>query len=148
MVSSSATTVDAYVQALDGERRDIVEELRSVVLANLQPGFEEAMAFGMPCYQVPLTVSGPTYNGKPLVYIAIANQQQAVSLYLTPVYMRPDLRERFTADWLAKSPRLDMGKSCVRIKHLAEVPLEVVAWAAGLLSPVGFAAECAALRQR
>ena len=148
MVSSSATTVDAYVQALDGERRDIVEELRSVVLANLQPGFEEAMAFGMPCYQVPLAVSGPTYNGQPLVYVGIANQKQAVSLYLMPVYMRPELHERFTAAWLAHSNRLDMGKSCIRIKRLAEVPLDVVAWAASLHSPAEFAAESAALRQR
>lgn len=148
MVSSSAPTVDAYVQSLDAERRQIVQALRATVLDNLQPGFDEAMAFGMACYQVPLEVSGPTYNGQPLVYAGIANQKHAVSLYLMPVYMRDELRERFTAEWRAHSPRLDMGKSCIRIKRLAEVPLAVVAWAVGLYSPTGFAEEAALARNR
>lgn len=148
MVSSSAGSVDEYVESLAGERRHIVTALRGVVLEHLQPGFEEAMAFGMPCVQVPLAVSGPTYNGQPLVYIGIANQKQAVSLYLMPVYMRGDVRERFTTEWLAHAGRLDMGKSCVRIKHLSEVPLDVVAWAAALHSPAEFAAESAAIRAR
>lgn len=147
MASSNAGTVEQYLDSLEGERREIVETLLDAVRAHVQPGFEEAMAFGMPCFQVPVEVSGPTYNGQPLVYIAVANQKQSVSLYLMPVYMRPDLRDRLAAEWQAHAGRLDMGKSCIRIKRLAEVPLEVVAWAAGLYAPAEFAAASASLRR-
>jgi len=41
-----------------------------------------------------------------------------------------------------------MGKSCIRIKHLAEVPLDVVAWATAQYSPETFAAQSKALRTR
>lgn len=139
MVSSGAATVDAYLASIEGERRQILDVLRATISTHLKPGFDEAMAFGMPCYQVPLAISGPTYNGQPLLYIAFANQKQAVSLYLMPVYMRQDIRDRFTAEWTSAVGRLDMGKSCVRVKRLAEIPLDVVAWVSGLCSAEEFA---------
>lgn len=148
MVTSAAKTVDEYVASLAPERRAIVTALRQAVSANLQPGFDESMSFGMPCFEVPMHISGPTYNGKPLIYIAIADQKQNVSLYLMPVYMRPDILERFTQQWTAGGARLEMGKSCVRIKHLDDVPMDVVAWVAGLCSPVEFVERSQSARMR
>lgn len=148
MVSSAAQTVEQYLAEIAPDRRAILTALRDTVREHIQPGFIEEMAFGMPCFAVPLSTSGPTYNGKPLLYIAMASQKQSVSLYLMPVYMQPDLLERFSSAWLAASGRLDMGKSCVRIRNLGEVPLELVAWIAGLLSPEEFVARSGAARDR
>ena len=60
--------------------------MRDVVLANLPDGYEEVMQYGMISYVVPLSVLADTYNGQPLMYIALASQKQYMSLYLTNVY--------------------------------------------------------------
>ena len=125
MVSSNANTVAEYLRELEPERRAIVSSLRKLFKANLQPGFKEVMNWGMIVYEVPLAVSGPTYNKQPLVYGGIASQKQAVSLYLNSVYSSPELSKKFVSDWQATEVPLDMGKSCIRLKQLdpAVVPI-------------------------
>ena len=44
------------------------------------------MQYGMISYIVPLSVIPDTYNGQPLMYIALASQKHYMSLYLTTVY--------------------------------------------------------------
>lgn len=38
----------------------------------------------------------------------------------------PELEAWFRAAWLKSGKKLDMGKSCVRVKKLEDVPLKVV----------------------
>jgi hypothetical protein len=42
------------------------------------------------------------------------------------VYADPTAQKRFVAAWNATGKKLDMGKACVRVKNLEDVPLEVV----------------------
>jgi len=42
-------------------------------LENLSEGYEEVMNWGMITYQVPLETYPDTYNGKPLMYAALAS---------------------------------------------------------------------------
>jgi uncharacterized protein YdhG (YjbR/CyaY superfamily) len=123
----SSSAVERYLAELPDDRRAAVETVRKTILDNLPRGMEEAVEWGMLTYQVPLDRSGPTYNGKPLMYAALANQKRHMALYLTSVYADPAELERFRARYLATGKRLDMGKSCVRFRRIEDLPLNVVA---------------------
>ncbi len=124
---SDAATVDEYLAALPADRRETIELVRDVVVAALPTGYEEEMAWGMISYDVPLARHADTYNGKPLMYAALAAQQRYCSLYLSAVYADADALERFRTAYLATGKRLDMGKSCVRFRTLDDLPLDLVA---------------------
>lgn len=134
MASSSATTVADYLRELEPDRRELVTKLRKLFKSNLQPGFKEVMNWGMIVYEVPLKVSGPTYNKQPLVYGGIASQKNAVSLYLNSVYSSPDLSKAFVADWKSTATPLDMGKSCIRLKRLDDAVVPIIEDAIGKFS--------------
>lgn len=137
----SSPAVEQYLAELSADRRAAIEAVRETVLANLPAGMEETVAWGMITYQIPLERSGPTYNGKPLMYAAIANQKQHMALYLTNVYADPDELERFRERYLATGKRLDMGKSCVRFRTLDDLPLDVVGETLGATSVEDFLAQ-------
>lgn len=123
---SEAKSVDEYLQSLPDDRRQVVEEVRGVILANLPGGYEEAMNWGMICYQVPLEVYADTYNGRPLMYAGLASQKNYVSLYLNSVYADEGSAGAFRDAYEATGKKLDMGKSCVRFRSGDDVPLQLV----------------------
>ncbi len=127
MVKSDAGTVEEYLAELVPERREAVAAVREVVLDNLPEGYEECMQFGMIGYVVPLSRRPDTYNKQPLALAALASQKQYMALYLNSVYADPAAHERFVAAYRASGKRLDMGKSCVRFKRLADLPLDLIA---------------------
>lgn len=126
MVKSDAATVDAYLAELPAERREAVEAVRRTILANLPDGYEEQMSFGMIGYVVPLSRYPDTYNKEPLALAALASQKRHMAVYLNNVYGDPATLEWFTAAYAASGKRLDMGKSCVRFKRLADLPLDII----------------------
>jgi hypothetical protein len=127
MVQSQATTVAQYLAELDPDRRATISAVRDVVVANLPAGYVEEMAWGMISYDVPLARHPNTYNGKPLVYAALASQKRYCSLYLTAVYADPERQTWFESRYRDTGKRLDMGKSCVRFRGLDDLPLDLVA---------------------
>ena len=124
MVSIPATTAEEYLAQLPDERRLVVESVRRMVKRSLPKGYEERAAWGMICYAVPLEKSGPTYNGQPLCYAAIAAQKHHYALYLMGPYGDPRLRRQLEEVFAKAGKPLDMGKSCVRFKSLDAIPLE------------------------
>ncbi len=138
MVSSSAATVEQYLNELSAERRSAISQLLNLVRENLPKGFDEAMAWGMIVFQVPLNVSGPTYNQQPLAAVALASQKNYISFYLTSIYASKELTAEFHQRWERSGKKLDMGKSCVRFKTLDEADLETLGWAVSLLNPEQF----------
>ena len=131
-MQSDAKTVDGYLSELDQSRREAVSVVRNVILDNLPDGYEEVMQFGMISYIVPLSVVADTYNGQPLMYIALASQKHYMSLYLTIVYADEAVADWFKQRYLATGKKLNMGKSCVRFKKLDDLPLELVGEVAGM----------------
>ena len=123
---STATTVKAYLAELSPERRAALETVRKTILENLPAGYEEAINWGMIAYQVPLETYADTYNGKPLMYAALASQKNHMAVYLTSVYMDQAAREAFEAAYKATGKRMDLGKSCVRFRRLDDLPLELI----------------------
>lgn len=123
---SEADTVVEYLASLPEDRRSALETVRRTILDNLPEGYEETMNWGMITYEVPLAIYPDTYNGKPLMYAALASQKHHMAVYLTGVYSDDRTAEAFRRDYLATGKRLDMGKSCVRFRELDDLPLELI----------------------
>ncbi len=84
------------------------------------------MNWGMITYQVPLETYPDTYNGKPLMYTALASQKNYMVVYLMGIYASEEARERFEKAYRATGKPLDVGKSCVRFKRLDDLPLDLI----------------------
>ncbi|MBS0584154.1 MAG: DUF1801 domain-containing protein [Proteobacteria bacterium] len=127
MPRSTALSIEDYLVALPPVRREVIATVRKLILENLPQGYEETLAWGMLGYGIPLARYPHTYNGQPLGYVALAAQKGGYSLYLMGAYMDPArdraLREAFAAQGL----KLDMGKSCLRFKSLADLHLPAIA---------------------
>ena len=126
LMRSSASTVEEYLGELSEERRAAIEAVRQVILQNLPKGYEEVINWGMITYQVPLETYPDTYNKKPLMYAALAAQKNHMAVYLTAIYMNEKAGQEFEEAYLATGKRYDVGKSCVRFKELADLPLELI----------------------
>lgn len=123
---SDAMTVEEYLAELPDERAEAIRTVRETILANLPNGFEEAMNWGMITYQVPLETYPDTYNGKPLMYTALASQKNYMVVYLMGTYASEEAREAFEAAYRATGKPLDVGKSCLRFKRLDDLPLDLI----------------------
>lgn len=123
---SDAASVGEYLDSLPTDRREAISTVREGILRALPDGYAEEMRWGMISYEVPLAIQPDTYNGKPLMYAALASQKRHMAVYLSGVYADPEARERFEAAYHATGKRLDMGKSCVRFRRLDDLPIEVI----------------------
>lgn len=83
------------------------------------------MNWGMITYEVPLAINPKTYNGKPLMYAALASQKNHMAIYLCSIYCMPGALVAFKASW--KAMKLDMGAACVRFKKLTDLDLDTIA---------------------
>lgn len=123
----NASSVADYIETVDDERRAdycaALERLRAIV----PDGYDEAMTWGFPTFEVPLSVSGPTYNKKPLMFAALAAQKRHFGLYLMCAYMTAERKARLEKAFADAGSKLDMGKSCIRFTDPAEVPWDAVA---------------------
>lgn len=124
---SAAATVEEYLGELSAERREAMEAVREVALANLPEGYAEAMNWGMISWEVPLERYPNTYNKQPLMYAALASQKNYMSLYLMCVYSHDDDRTWFEERFRASGKKLDMGKSCVRFRRVEDLPMDLIA---------------------
>ncbi|MEO8334890.1 MAG: DUF1801 domain-containing protein [bacterium] len=126
MASSSAKTVDAYLDALPQDRRDAISTVRDVVRKRLPRGYVEQMDFGMICYCVPLERYPGTYNGHALCYAGLAAQKNYNAVYLMGVYGDGANAKKFKAAFDKAGKTLDMGKSCVRFKSVDDLALKAI----------------------
>lgn len=128
-MQSKAKTVAEYIASLPSDQREVLAAVRTVILANLDGGFQEAMQYGMVGYSVPHSRFPAGYHcdpKQPLPFAALAAQKNSFSLHLMGLYMNPDELKWFTQAWKASGKKLDMGKACVRFKKLDDVALDVV----------------------
>ena len=83
-MQSKAKTVAEYLASLPADRREALQAVRQVILANLDADYEEGMQYGMIGYYVPHRVFPPGYHcspDQPLPFAALASQKalEAVS---------------------------------------------------------------------
>ncbi len=126
MASSKASTVGEYLEELPEDRREVISQVRDVILKNLPKGYEESMNWGMIAYEIPLDRYPDTYNKQPLLYMALAAQKNYYAVYSSGVYMDPLSQSWLKSEFEKADKKLDMGKSCIRFKKLENLPLHVI----------------------
>ena len=126
MVTSTAATVQEYLDSLPADRRAVAVAVRETVLRYLPAGYHEAMSWGMISYGIPLEAYPRTYNGQPLGYAALAAQKNYYALYLMAVYGDPMREAQLREGFAHAGKKLDMGKSCVRFRRLEDLPLDLI----------------------
>lgn len=123
---SDAATVTDYVLSLPEPRRSEIERTLEIVRPALPEGLAESMDYGMITWSVPLTVEPDTYNGKPLMFGALASQKNTISLYLMTIYTgMPMTEDEFRMRW-AGPKKLNMGRSCVRYKAVDDLDVPLI----------------------
>jgi hypothetical protein len=126
LVSSSASTVQDYLDELPPERREVISQVRKIILDHLPEGYAETMSWGMIGYGIPLERYPNTYNGQPLAYAALAAQKQYYALYLMGVDQDKEQEQQLRAAFERAGKKLNMGKSCLRFRKLDDLPLDVI----------------------
>jgi hypothetical protein len=138
MLPTSALTATEYLAELPPDRKALVSALRKTIRQHLPKGYREMVNWGMLAYCVPLSRYPKTYNGQPLCYAALSSQKNYVSVHLVGAYMNPAVTRAIEAGFKAAGKKLDMGKGCLRVKRLEDVPLDVVGAAIASMSVEGY----------
>jgi hypothetical protein len=137
-MQSGATSVERYLAELPDDRRDAIETVRDEIVRRLPEGYVETMNWGMISYEIPLADYPETYNGKPLMYAALASQKNYMAVYLSGVYAEDNRREEFLTRYRETGKKLDMGKTCVRFRRIDDLPVELIGESIASLTPEQF----------
>ncbi|WP_313468667.1 DUF1801 domain-containing protein [Streptococcus parasuis] len=123
-------TFEDYLAALPENRKEAVERLHQVIVEQLPAGFEVGILGAMINYYVPLSAYPAGYHctpGEPLPFLALASQKNHIALYHMGLYMDEELATWFVKEYQEQVPtKLDMGKSCVRMKNPKNIPYELI----------------------
>lgn len=137
-MKSNAATVQEYLATLPEDRRASIQQVREVILKNLDPEYEECMVWGVIGYAVPNRAGGLWPEGhhtdpsKPLLMIGLSSQKNDMVVYLMNVHRDTALRAWFEQAW-AKSggtgKKLNLsaeGGCCLRFRKIEDVALDVI----------------------
>ena len=123
-------TFEDYLATLPDQRKEAVEWLHQEILNQLPSGFEVGVMGGMINYYVPLSAYPAGYHctpGEPLPLLALASQKNHIALYHMGLYMDEELAAWFAKEYQKQVPtKLDMGKSCIRMKNPKNIPYELI----------------------
>ena len=129
-MQSKATSVEQYISELPEDRRPAIERLRQTIRTNLPKGFREQMSYGMIGYVVPHEIYPGGYHCNPelpLPFMNLASQKNYIAVYHAGIYADPDLLKWFKSEYAKQVPtKLDMGKSCIRLKNLQTIPYGLI----------------------
>ena len=134
-----SSTIDEYVKALPEDRKGPMETLIATLDENLPKGFSKEMTYGMPGFVVPHSMYPDGYHvdkTKPLPFISVASRKGNIAMYHMGLYADPELLAWFKEAYPKHSKtKLDMGKSCVRIKKVDQIPLDLIGELARKVGP-------------
>ena len=129
-MTSKATTVDQYINEAPEDRRDALKKLRAIILENLPEGFQEGISYGMVGYFVPHSIYPAGYHCTPelpLPFMSFASQKNSINFYHMGIYAKPELYDWFVTEYPKHSKqKLDIGKSCLRIKKIENIPFDLI----------------------
>jgi hypothetical protein len=108
-----------------------MNKLRATINKNIPKEFSEMLNYGMPGWVVPFSVYPDGYHCNPKLpvpFINIASQKHFIGFYHMGIYAKPELYKWFVNEYPKHcSGKLDIGKSCVRLKNIEEIPYELLA---------------------
>jgi hypothetical protein len=110
-----AATPEAYVDGLESPRREDIgrlhERIRAVAPSLAASAAEGMLTYGKYMYK---SRSGRAGEWFPL---GVASNKAYISLYASPVNLEP---------YVARLPKANLGRGCIRFKRLDDVDLEVL----------------------
>lgn len=125
-----ADSPEGYIEQLPEDRQKVVSKLRKTILKNLPKGFEEQISYKMLGYVVPHSKYPDGYHCNPklpLPFINLASQKNYVAVYHSGIYADPKLYDWFVNEYPKHCTRkLDMGKSCIRLKYMDDIPYGLI----------------------
>lgn len=126
-----ANSPEEYLAQIPEERQEIMQNLRVIIKDNLPTGFEEGINYNMIGYYVPHSIYPDGYHcdtSLPLPFMNIASQKNSINLYHSGIYAKKELLDWFVAEYPKHCKRkLDMGKSCIRLKKMDDIPYDLIA---------------------
>lgn len=129
-MATKPETPDQYVEELPNDRKEVIQRLRTILKENLPVGYEEEISYGMIGYVVPYSIYPAGYAVKPKVplpLINLASQKNHVALYHMAVYAVPGIAEWFQTEYPKHcKTKLDMGKGCIRLKKMDDIPYDLI----------------------
>jgi uncharacterized protein YdhG (YjbR/CyaY superfamily) len=129
IMQSKATTIEEYFASLPEDRQAPMKKLHQQIKKNLK-GFKESMQYGMIGYAVPFSKYPAGYHcnpEQPLPFMCLASQKNFIAVYHMGVYADPALYKWFTEAYAKEGiGKLDMGKSCIRLKNMGKIPYELI----------------------
>ncbi|MBI9097040.1 MAG: DUF1801 domain-containing protein [Spirochaetaceae bacterium] len=129
-MQSSANSPQEYIDELPEDRKEAILKIRKVIRENIPCGFEETISYGMLAFSVPHSLYPPGYHCKPdepLPFISLASQRHFIGLYHMGIYSDEKLLDWFKKEYAKRCRyKLDMGKSCIRLKHLKDIPYDLI----------------------
>jgi hypothetical protein len=117
----ASVTPEALLAGLPPDRAETLAHARKLVNDALPPGYEEGVAGKMIVWSVPLERYPDTYNKQPLQLAALAAQKNHNALYLVGAYLSPERTQALAQAYAAAGKKLDMGKSCLRFRTIADL---------------------------
>ena len=129
-MQANGTTVEEILTNLPEDRVVAFNKLHQTIVGNLPKGFEPGISYGGLGYVIPHALYPAGYHCKPiepLPFAGIASQKNFISFYHMGIYSDPKLLEWFVNEYPKHSKqKLDMGKSCIRFKKVAEIPYQLI----------------------
>ncbi len=127
-----------YLSELPEDRREPIQRLYRCLQENLPKGFESRINGKFLSFDVPLDRYPSGYHvtpDTPLPFISIASQKHFVALYHMGIYADKNILGWFQTEYPSYSKyKLDMGKSCIRFKHVNDIPYDLIAQLATKIS--------------
>ncbi|MBI1341416.1 MAG: DUF1801 domain-containing protein [Terrimonas sp.] len=138
-MQSKAATPDQYIEALPADRKEPVSLLRKIIKKNLPKGFKEVMGYGMIAYVVPHSLYAEGYHCDPrlpLPFMNLASQKNYISVYHMGIYAENPLGKWFASEYAKlQIGKPDMGKCCIRLKHMDKIPYALIGELATKMTP-------------
>ena len=129
MARKAPLSTTEYLDTLPEDRRETVATIMQTIRDNMDPALEEGVQYKMPAFFLPHSAYPNGYHcdpKQPLPFASVASQKNSVSIYLFCTYCDPAEKDRLEKEWKATGNRWDAGKSCIRVKKLEQVPLDVL----------------------
>lgn len=134
-----AKTVDEYISKLPQERQEAIKKLREIINKNIPKGFHEEISYGGIGWVVPHSIYPDGYHCDPklpLPFMGLMSQKNFISLYHMGIYSDEKLKTWFEKEYKATcKTKLDMGKSCIRLKKIDDIPYDLIGQLASKMTP-------------
>lgn len=122
---------EAYLADVPADRQEAFTRLIDLFDEQVPSDFERCMQYNMPAWNVSLDTYPNGYHctpNTPLPFLNLANRKGYLAIYHMGIYADPDL----LAWWKDAYPqharyKLDMGKSCIRLKRMDDIPYDLIA---------------------